>query len=104
MAVETLRSNAAGDECNINYSNTACPNHYQDVDEAEPDDLLSRVYTNNATYQRDLYNIADHSVGSGIITNIKVYARSKILGTAGQASQKIGITSGSGCGDPDTVS
>ena len=104
MATEMLRPNAAGGETNLTpYPGTGEAN-WQDVDEATPDEDTTRVYTGNATYLRDLYNIANHSVGSGIINFITVYARSESFGTPNQASLKIAIKAGQGTGAPDTVS
>jgi len=106
MATETLRPNEPGDECNIDgETGAACPNHYQNVDETPPDYATTEVYTNNATYLRDLYGIADHSVGSGTINFIKVYALCigwTGVGDVDQASLKIAIKSGTGGGAPDT--
>ena len=106
MSIETLRPNAAGDECNITYeAGAACPNHYQNVDEETPDEDSTEVHEDNyGTYIRDLYNIADHAVGSGTINFIKVYARCRAYGEPDQVSLKIAIKSGTGSGDPDTVS
>jgi len=107
MAVETLRPNAAGDECNImKEAGAACPNHYQNVDESSADDDTTKVYSNQTSYERDLYNITDHSVGSGTINKITVYARANdtYTGDPVRASLKICIKSGTGSGAPDTVS
>ena len=74
--IETLRPNAAGDECNIEGEDgcSACPNHYDCVDEVEADDATTIVLTLAATYQRDLYNLPASS-GSGTINFIKIYFR-----------------------------
>ena len=74
-ATETLRPNAAGDETSIAYQ---CPSgvlHWENVDEATADENITEIYTSSATYQRDLYNLPAHSVGSGIINFIKIYIR-----------------------------
>ncbi|GAJ16417.1 unnamed protein product, partial [marine sediment metagenome] len=71
--------------------------------EAVPDGDASVVYTDSPTYQRDLYNIADHAVGSGIINHIIAYAVWRCTHT-GLPHCKIAIKSGTGAGDPDTVS
>jgi len=76
MATEILRPNAAGDEESIASATSGSGNHWQDVDEATPDEDTSRVYTNAMTLQRDLYNLPAHS-GSGTINFIKIYVRCK---------------------------
>ena len=76
MATEILRPNTLGDECNIDRQDgAACPNHYLNVDEVDPDEHTTRNFTKSTTWLRDLYNIQDHSVGSGTINKITVYAR-----------------------------
>ena len=73
---ETLRPSAAGDECSIeNQTGETCPNHYQNVDEETADGTTTCVYLlNEATYQRDLYNLPASS-GLGTINYIKIYFR-----------------------------
>ena len=78
--VETIRPSAAGDECNISSSNgcSACPNHYDCVDEAVADDDTTYVVNDgSAAWRRDLYNLDNHSVGSGTINKITLYFRVK---------------------------
>jgi len=76
MATEILRPNAAGDECSISGQiGAACPNHYQNVDEAVADDATTVVATAATSYERDLYNLPSHSVGSGTINHITIYFR-----------------------------
>ena len=106
MAVETLRPNAAGDECNINaQAGAGCPDHYQNVDEAMADDSATYVRAYSNDWLRDLYNLDDHSVGSGTVNKITVYARCDLNTSSPQLpSLKICIKSGTGNGDPDTVS
>jgi hypothetical protein len=97
MATEILRPNAAGDECTITYEDGAtCPNHYQNVDEATPDEDATRVKEGGQIYHRDLYNLSDHSTGSGTINSVTVYTRCRVgAATINQASLKIAIKSGS---------
>ena len=104
MATETLRPGApAGDECNIDGENGAdCPNHYQNVDEAEPDGNTTDVSTFGADYLRDFYNVTDSGVGVGVINSIKVYAYCEHSGETDQVSLKIAINSGTEEGAPDT--
>ncbi len=73
--VETLRPDTAGDECNISHEvGAACPNHYQNVDEVIPDENTTLVYVDGLhDWERDLYSIENHSVGSGTINSVKVY-------------------------------
>jgi len=105
MAIETLRPNAAGDEENISdVVGDGVGTHYTTVDEETPDEDTTKVRSNAATYERDLYNIPNHSVGSGVINYIKVYARCKVTIEKDQTSAKIAIKSGTGAGAPDTVS
>ncbi len=84
MATEILRPNAAGTECSIDFEAgcSACPNHYDCVNEASADDDTTRVYT--ADGGRDLYNLPASS-GSGVINHITVYTRC-MSGGAGWAS------------------
>ncbi len=104
MAIEILRPSAAGDECNIsNEYGAECPDHYQNVDEASPDDYSTCVSTNQSDYERDLYNIDDSGIGSGVINHITVYCRCIGEVAPNQASLKIAIKSGTGSGAPDTV-
>ncbi|GAI75990.1 unnamed protein product, partial [marine sediment metagenome] len=99
--VETLRPNAAGDETNLTPSGAAT--NWECVDEAIPDeDTL--VLTGSEILKRDLYNIANRSVGSGIINHITVYARCRyIIGVEGNFKVKVTIKSGTGAAAPDTV-
>ena len=93
MATEILRPNAAGDETNIAEQYPSSGEHWDKVDEAEADDWSTYVRTDAQDYQRDLYNIADHSEGSGIINHITVYARCYAATTPSRPSLKIAIKS-----------
>jgi len=97
MAIETLRPSAAGDECNIALEiGAACPNHYQNVDEAEHDSATTVVWgqTANSVWKRDLYNIDDSGVGAGTINFIKVYTYLTGHSSSDQDSAKLAIKSG----------
>lgn len=72
---EILRPEAAGDETNIASQFPASGSHWAKVDEETPDDASTYVYNSATSYQRDLYNVADHSTGTGTISNITVYVR-----------------------------
>jgi len=92
---EILRPNAPGDEHNISYEAGApYPDHYQNVDEVVPDEYNTTVYVKDVNWERDLYNIADHSVGTGNIKSVTVYARAIAKETPVQASLKIALKSG----------
>jgi len=75
MATETLRPNAAGANENITNSTSGAGNHWQDVDEASPDDNTTKVNTGTGTSGVDTYALPDHSVGSGTINHVKVAIR-----------------------------
>lgn len=103
MATETLRPDAPGDECNISDEiGVDCPNHYQNVDEVDTDEDTTKNRSASIAYERDFYNVVDHSVGSGTINHITVYARCKGNYEVLWASLKIAIKSGTGEGVPDT--
>ena len=78
MTIETLRPNAAGDECNISGEDgAACPNHYQNVDEVSHDGWTTNNHDFNAAPQplsRDLYGCEDHTTETGVIDSVKVLA------------------------------
>jgi hypothetical protein len=81
MSIETLRPNAAGDETNIANQYPSSGEHWDKVDEETPDESNTHVNTNSTSYQRDLYNLPAHSVGSGTINFIKIYFRFKLFST-----------------------
>lgn len=101
---ETLRPNAAGDECNINSQQgcSACPNHYDCVSEVVADDWTTVVKKSGAGYLRDLYAMANLAVSPASITSVVVWARADTTGGTGLAL-KICIKTGTGAGAPDTV-
>jgi RHS repeat-associated protein len=78
--------------------------HWEDVDESNHDGDTSSVSSNEADYQRDLYNIDDHSAASGEINSVTAYAICRADDTPTQDGLKIVIKSGEGTGAPDTVS
>ncbi len=75
MATETLRPDATGDENSIQYPTADPTTHWNLVDEATPDEGTTTIYTPSFTYERDLYNLPAHSIGSGTINSIKIYFR-----------------------------
>ena len=104
MATETLRPNGAGDDTELEpYDGTT---NWQNVDEETPDGESTDNYNDTNNWLRDLYAIADHSVGSGTINHVKVYAHCKFFtsGTPENSQLKITIKSGEGAGAPDTIS
>jgi hypothetical protein len=74
-ATETLRPNAAGDVTSISAQFPASGAHWNKVDEATADNYTTYVSTNSTNYQRDLYNILDHSTGSGLINSVTIHFR-----------------------------
>lgn len=103
MATETLRPSAPGDETNNTPSGNGA--NWECVDEAVADDFTTRVYNgDSSTTKRDLYNIADSGVGTGVINKITVYIRVRDSNTAANNGFKEVIKSGTGTGAPDTVS
>jgi hypothetical protein len=104
MAIEILRPNAAGDEENINWASSGAGHHHEDVDEVTPDDSATQVGEGMVSaYCRDLYNIDNHSAGSGIINQVTVYARCRCSVTPSLATLKLAIKAGEGAAAPDTV-
>lgn len=92
-ATETLRPDGAGDETNIDVEYPGASTHWEDVDEDPPDEHTTCVATSSVAYLRDLYNIANHSVGGGTINHITVYARCNGNAAPDQESLKIAIKS-----------
>ena len=94
---ETLRPNAAGDETNIASQSPSEGAHWDKVDEAVADNTTTYVYNSATNYERDLYNMPDHSEGSGNISAITVYTRVYWAGNANpnQNWAKIAVKSGS---------
>jgi len=81
-ATETLRPNAAGDQTIIEAQYPATGAHWDKVDEVTSDGDDTYVYTNNAGWENDLYNIPDHTAGSGVINYVRVYMVSKAQQTS----------------------
>ena len=73
---ETLRPNAAGDETAIPTQYPDSTYHWDKVDEVEADDDTTYVSSvDSGAWQRDLYNLPAHSVGSGTISKITIHLR-----------------------------
>ncbi len=97
MASSTLilRPEAAGDETSIDTQNPGSGSHWDKVDETSADDFATYLQTYSPTYQRDLYNLPNHTTESGTINSITIYFR--IFGDFGgtayaKPSQKSGVT------------
>jgi hypothetical protein len=75
MSIEILRPNAAGTYENIEYATSGAGNHWQDVDEEEPDGTTTDVQSD--AYQewiKDSYNLGPSSIpADSIINSVKVY-------------------------------
>ena len=86
ITTEILRPNAPGNVCNIPWEWGAdCPDHWQNVNDVVPDEDSTAVHAGTHPpdhgWYRDLYNLEDHSLGSGIVQGIRVHARCKGSGT-----------------------
>ncbi len=90
---ETFRPSAAGDETFINDQFPLSGDHWDKVDEATSDGDSTYVSTENFDWQEDLYNIPDHSLGSGSINYVRIYAEAKreVHGGSPQSSLYIHI-------------
>jgi len=92
---ETLRPDGLGDETGLRIDGTpAAATNWESVDEETPDEDSTYVYHDGTDYLRDLYNIVDHSLGSGKINSVTVHARCNSRKTPEQASLKIVLKSG----------
>jgi len=93
MATETLRPNAAGDETAIPTQYPDSTYHWDKVDEVEADDDTTYVSSvDSGAWQRDLYNLPAHSVGSGTISKITI--RLRIYCTLGSNNAKACLKTG----------
>jgi hypothetical protein len=90
MAIETLRPSGPGSACNLPLEQgcSACPNHYDCVDEQTADDSATKIMTNVADWLTDLYVLPAHS-GEGIINKVTVYAVCKSAYEPVQTALKI---------------
>lgn len=89
LSVERLRPDATGDEANLDAHPGTGEDNYEDVDEVTSDEDATYVSVTNSvhwlTYTRDLYAIANHSVGSETIYAVRVHAVCKYVGGVGYA-------------------
>lgn len=91
VETETLRPDAAGDETNISSQEPDSGAHWDKVYEETADGDSTYVYTSNATWQEDLYNIADHSTGVSTINYVKVYMECRAEASPTQTSAYVHI-------------
>jgi len=70
---ETLRPNAVGDETVIDEQFPDTGAHWDKVDEATSDNDTTYVSDGSSGWEEDLYNIGNHTVGSGGINYVRVY-------------------------------
>lgn len=80
MAVETLRPDANGDV--IQNDVIGAGSNYEAVDEVSPDEDATMVENVSSEEsppdtRYDLYGLPNSSIGAGVITNVRVYARCK---------------------------
>ena len=75
--IEILRPNAAGDETAIPGQIPSTGAHWDKVADAIADDTTGVVAMSfvSSGWDRDLYNLPSHSVGSGTINGITIYVR-----------------------------
>ncbi|MBA7567559.1 hypothetical protein ES708_09274 [subsurface metagenome] len=78
-STETLRPNADGDETEVSEQEPATGAHWDKVDDVTSDDDTTYIATNSYLWEEDLYNIPNHSAGSGSINYVKVYAVAKSM-------------------------
>lgn len=86
-STEILRPDAAGKITFLVKNGTGGAN-WDRVDDADPDEDDTYVYFNQEdTYGDDYYNLQDHSVGSGTINKVKMYARCRSNGGSDELLQ-----------------
>jgi len=74
-STETLRPSGVGSETSISIQYPASTYHWDKIDETTADDSSTYLRTDKATYQRDLFAVANHTAGSGTINSITIYFR-----------------------------
>jgi len=93
-STEILRPNAAGDLTQFDCYPDGGEVNWQDVDEAGAGGDGDATYVEaTSNEKKDLYNIAAHSEGSGIINHVKLYTLMKRINVSNKRG-KIGIKSG----------
>jgi len=94
MATETLRPNAAGDEEDIPVQNPPTGPHWEKVDEVSSDGLTTCVFSSSSIWRRDLYQLGNHVVGSGVINFVRVITICAADSTPEQTNLRISLKSG----------
>ncbi|MBA7476033.1 hypothetical protein ES707_11408 [subsurface metagenome] len=108
MATEILRPNAGGDETGCYWYDGVFHSpdpleNFRQVNEAVADEFDSCVANQgNIGWWRDLYNLTNHSVGSGTINRIVVWANCYAVKDV-NTNLKLVIKAGTGSGAPTTV-
>ncbi len=97
MSILTLRPNAVGDETSITLCEPTTAAHWETVDEAVADDVITYLNETSVSYKRDLFNLPNHTTEAGTINFIKIYIRGKRADAGsyyswGKPSQKSGTT------------
>jgi len=104
---ETLRPDAAGDENAIAEQIPAdsfpATDHWNKVDETPSDEDTTLVRTDTAAAERDLYNVENHSVGSGTVNHVTVYARFKRAVGGTFYGFQVSIKGGEGSNPPSVL-
>ena len=91
---EILNPNAVGDETEI-QSQIGSGSHWQLVDDWPTHDGDSTVvYTGNAGWEEDLYNLPSHSATSGNVTYVKVYIVCRSTAAPTQTNAYVHIKTG----------
>ncbi len=88
-----LRPNAAGDTTNITSQYPVTGQHWDKVDEEEPDYNATYVVTDSIAWQVDLYNTANHSTqtAGGTINYVTVFMVSSSTANSTQSNAYIHI-------------
>lgn len=103
MATETLRPNAAGDETAIANQSPESDYHWDKVDEITQDGNTTAVRDGTGAPKRDLYNIPNHTTGSGTINFITIYICCKALDADYAGQVKPSLKSNSTVTDGDGI-
>lgn len=80
MATETIRPNAAGDETSIDKQYPDSGAHWDKVDDVTPDEAVTFISADSASFQRDLYGLNNPTQQSGIINSVTCYIRVQVGG------------------------
>ena len=89
VTTEILRPDSTGDDTGISGQFPNTGQHWNKVSETTSDGDSTYVYTDTNSWQEDLYDIGDHSAGSGNINYVKVYMVCRSTSNPSQASARI---------------